>query len=298
MSLIIVRVQLDAHRGDEERGGDLLPFEHPQDPGEPVHRAVLAPRDHLVVEVARRERGGGVVDVEREADRDAAAAGPGSGLQALAGADVEHLLAELVERQPRARQRVGARGLGGVAPVAPPVARSRSGRGRPSATHPGRIASSFESWEPPLESGHIMPQIRRRADGRRPGWAHRAGKIARMTLAYWPQRVRAGGEPGRRRVRRRRTVKPATTPAAAGRTESSSPSIRRGAGDTCRRPLRPAPTAPLPGGGSEPVAMVTDLAVGLADHAPRRPVHDGAPDRGPRLAACAGPFVPGPTAGS
>ena len=64
-----LRVQLDAHRRDEERGGDLLPFEHPQDPGKPVHRAVLAARDHLVVEVARRERGGGVVDVEREADR-------------------------------------------------------------------------------------------------------------------------------------------------------------------------------------------------------------------------------------
>ena len=106
-----VRVQRDADRGNEKRRRHLMLVEHSQDARQAVHGAVLAARDHFVVERAGRQRGGGVVHVERERHRHARAARPRRRLEPLPGADVEHLLLELVDRQLRARQRIRLRRL-------------------------------------------------------------------------------------------------------------------------------------------------------------------------------------------
>src|SRR4029077_16732997 len=62
-------------------------------------------------EIPGREIGRRVVDVEAQADGDARAVRPRGGLQPLAGADVKHLRADLIERQlrPRLRPRLRAR---------------------------------------------------------------------------------------------------------------------------------------------------------------------------------------------
>ena len=94
--------------------GSLMLVEQPQNPRQPVDRAVLAARDRLRDQVAGGEIGGRVVDVEAEADRDARAVGPRRRLQPLAGADVKHLRLDLRERQlharlrPRLRERASA----------------------------------------------------------------------------------------------------------------------------------------------------------------------------------------------
>ena len=121
---------------DEERRGHLLPIEHPQDPRQAIDRAVLAAREDLVIEIAGRERRGGVVDVEGQAHRHASAVGPRA-LQPLAGADVKHLRLELVDRQLGARQRIWPR-LGGAAAGAQAPARRprpRPGRTRRRRAH-------------------------------------------------------------------------------------------------------------------------------------------------------------------
>ena len=105
-----LRVQRGAHRRDEERRRHLLAIEHPQDPRQAVDRAVLAARQHLVVEVALRQRHRGVVDVERQRHGDAVVARPRRRLQPAPGADVEHLAFELFHRLGDAGQRVGPLG--------------------------------------------------------------------------------------------------------------------------------------------------------------------------------------------
>jgi hypothetical protein len=78
-----------------------LAIQQPQDARQAVDGAVFAAREDLVIEVAGRERRGGVVDVERQPNRDPCAVRPGA-FQPFAGADVKHLRLELVDRQLRA----------------------------------------------------------------------------------------------------------------------------------------------------------------------------------------------------
>src|SRR5581483_1218248 len=92
----------------------LMCVEQPQDAWQPVDRAVLAARDRLGDQVAGREIRGGVVDVEAEADRHLRAVRPAARLEALAGADVEHLRADPIEREPGARLRARLRGERGA----------------------------------------------------------------------------------------------------------------------------------------------------------------------------------------
>ena len=106
-----LRVQLEADRRHEPRHRYALALEHPEQARHTVHGAILAARNHFVVEVAGRQRRGGVVGVERETDRHLGAIGPRGRLQTPAGADVEHLLAKLIQAQLDAGQRVGARAL-------------------------------------------------------------------------------------------------------------------------------------------------------------------------------------------
>ena len=105
-----LRVEQVAHRRDEERRRHLVLVEQPQDARQPVDRAVLAARDRFRNQVAGGEIGRRVVDVEAEADGDARAVGPRRRLEALAGADVEHLRLDLRQRQPHARLRSGRLG--------------------------------------------------------------------------------------------------------------------------------------------------------------------------------------------
>ena len=93
---------------DEERCRDLLAIEHAEDPRQAVDGAVFAAREDLVIEIAGRQRRGGVVDVERQADGDLRAVRPRA-LQSLAGADVKHLRLQLIDRELRAGQRIGPR---------------------------------------------------------------------------------------------------------------------------------------------------------------------------------------------
>ena len=104
-----VGVEQVTDRGNEERRGDLMLVEQTQDARQPVDRAVLAARDRLGDQVAGREIGRCVVDVEAQSDRDTRAVGPLRRLQPLAGADVKHLRAHLIERQlgPRLRPALG-----------------------------------------------------------------------------------------------------------------------------------------------------------------------------------------------
>src|SRR5262249_43849419 len=57
--------------------------------------------------VAHGQIGGGVVDVEAQADRDARTVRPRLRVQPLAGADVKHLRFDLIQRQLCARLRMG-----------------------------------------------------------------------------------------------------------------------------------------------------------------------------------------------
>ena len=106
------RMQHRARRRNEERRGHLLAIEHAEDSRQAVDRAVLAARQDFVIEVAGRQRRGGVVDVERQAHRDAGAVGPRA-FQTLAGADVKHLRLQLIDGQLGAWERIGPRLLGG-----------------------------------------------------------------------------------------------------------------------------------------------------------------------------------------
>jgi len=62
-----------ADRRDEERRGDPVLVQQPQNPRQAVDRAVLAARDRFRDQVAGRQIRRRVVDVEAQADRDARA---------------------------------------------------------------------------------------------------------------------------------------------------------------------------------------------------------------------------------
>jgi hypothetical protein len=104
------RMERRAHRRDEERRRHLLTIEHAQDARQAVDGAVFAARQHLVVEIALRQRHRGVVDVERQRHGDAVVPRPRRRLQPPPGAHVEHLALQLVEALGDTGQRVRPRG--------------------------------------------------------------------------------------------------------------------------------------------------------------------------------------------
>src|SRR5262245_21732968 len=98
-----VGVEEVADSWNKEGRGQLMLVEQAQDARHAVDRAVLAARNRFGDEVAGGEIRSRVVDVEAEADGDARAVGRGSWFQPLAGADMKHLRADLIQRQLGAR---------------------------------------------------------------------------------------------------------------------------------------------------------------------------------------------------